>query len=44
MSKPKISLCVMAYNRPKDLEKTIESYLRQDFKDSEIGTIKNIKR
>jgi glycosyltransferase involved in cell wall biosynthesis len=39
MSKPKISLCVMAYNRPKDLEKTIESYLRQDFKDSEMVII-----
>ena len=38
-SKPLITLCVLAYNRPKDLENTIKSFLWQDYKNSEMVII-----
>lgn len=39
MTKPEISLCVMAYNRPKDLVNSIKSYLLQDCNNSEMVII-----
>lgn len=35
-SKPIVTLCVLAYNRPKDLENTIKSYLSQSYENSEM--------
>lgn len=36
MTKPKISICIPAYNRPKYLKKAIESVLEQTFDDFEL--------
>lgn len=39
IKKPIITLCVLAYNRPRDLENTIKSFLWQDYKNSEMVII-----
>ena len=36
INNPTITLCVLAYNRPKDLENTIRSFLWQTYKNSEM--------
>ena len=36
---PAVTLCVLAYNRPKDLENTIKSFLWQNYKNSEMVII-----
>lgn len=46
---PTITLCVLAYNRPDDLEDAIKSFLWQDYKNSEMVIIddkspKNLKK
>ncbi len=39
INNPTITLCVLAYNRPKDLENTIRSFLWQAYKNSEMVII-----
>lgn len=39
MSKPLITVCVLSYNRPEDIQNTIKSYIWQTFKNSELVII-----